>query len=380
MLTPLLVTGYDGFAPFAGGSTANEVELAAATAVKLTSEGVRVDLSRDVHRESGIDGRHFRLLRDDERIVRVSHVHHGHAGIVVDEVVHFLGAHQECGNDLAFVEFFVHVVDDTFFEQREHAIGEHFGMDTQVFVVSELGKHGIGDCADTHLQGGSVFDKRGAIASDGYILFREGGLMGLNKRGVVLAEDVYVGQFDDGVAPCPRHARVDDTDDNFRILHGGKGGIHGGSHGHITVFVRRADLNHGHVHFVDSAADEFLCLAQVDGNIVGISRLCVFTDVGSHKIGLEVENAFEFRTGVRGVSFCVQVLYFHVFQFTRATSGAEGLNQTLRGASNTMKMNPVARFHDFHGLFKRYCFYSLIHSKLFLLKTLFLFCIKNVAR
>ena len=58
------------------------------------------------------------MLRDDEGVVGVFHVHQQHFMVAVDEIVYFLRTHHEGGDDLAFVEFLVVARDDTFFHQR----------------------------------------------------------------------------------------------------------------------------------------------------------------------------------------------------------------------------------------------------------------------
>ena len=71
--------------------------------------------------------------------------------VAVDEIVDFLRAHHEGGNDFALVELLIVARDDSFLNKRQNAVGEHLGMDANVFVVVEARKDGVGYGTDTHL-------------------------------------------------------------------------------------------------------------------------------------------------------------------------------------------------------------------------------------
>ena len=82
--------GEDRLAAFGTRGSVNEVDLSADARVELRTERVGADLARQVDLKGRVDRRHFRVLGDYERVVRIADIHHGDAGVVVDEVVYFL--------------------------------------------------------------------------------------------------------------------------------------------------------------------------------------------------------------------------------------------------------------------------------------------------
>ena len=91
--------------------------------------------------------------------------------VAVDEIVDFLRAHHEGGDNLAPVEFLVVTRDDAFLHQRQDTVAEHLSMDADVFVVVEARKNGVRYAANAHLQAGTVFNEFGTVASDGFLHF-----------------------------------------------------------------------------------------------------------------------------------------------------------------------------------------------------------------
>ena len=109
-----------------------------------------------------------------------------HLRVVVDEIVDFLGTHHEGGDDFASVQPFVGPVDDPFLDQRKDAVGEHFGVNADVFVVLQARKDGVGDGADAHLQTGTVFDQFSAVTANGFLRFCGIGELRQNQRSIIL--------------------------------------------------------------------------------------------------------------------------------------------------------------------------------------------------
>src|SRR5581483_6044171 len=57
------------FAAFGTRSAAQEVDLPANSAVELVADGIRAYLAREVHLQSGVDGNHVVVARDENWIV-----------------------------------------------------------------------------------------------------------------------------------------------------------------------------------------------------------------------------------------------------------------------------------------------------------------------
>ena len=58
------------------------------------------------------------------------------------------------------------VVDHSCAYQFHQTIAEHLSMYAQVFMVDQSLEHGIGNFADAHLQGGTIFNQHGDIFTD----------------------------------------------------------------------------------------------------------------------------------------------------------------------------------------------------------------------
>ena len=58
-------------------------------------------------------------------------------------------------------------VDNAFLVQIDNAVGDHFRVDTQIFLIPQAAQHRIGDRSNTELQSGAVLNQAGAISADG---------------------------------------------------------------------------------------------------------------------------------------------------------------------------------------------------------------------
>ena len=346
--------GDDGLAALGHGGSVDEVDLAADTGVELGAEGVSAYLAGEVHLEGGVDGCHLGVLGDDVGVVGVADVHHGHHRVVVDEVIDLLGAHEEGGYHLAAVDALLGSVDYAFPDEGQDAVGEHLGVDTEVLVVTELGQYGVGNGADTHLQGGSVLDQGGAVASDGCLDGRGLGEVSGLQLGVALHEGVDHRQGDDGVTPCAGYVLVDHCDDVLCAFDGGQGGVHGGTHGYVTVLVGEGYLDHGHVAGQYAAAVESLGLAQEDGDVVGIAGLYALAHIAAYEECLMEEDSLILGVGVGSGALGVEVVDPHVPEFACIASAAESVNEHLGGCGHTAEMNMVTGLHDLDGLVRTY--------------------------
>src|SRR5690606_20792200 len=133
------------------------------TAVHVFADAVGTHLAGQVHFDRTVYGGGFRILTDDGSVVGIVNFQHSQSGVVVHEVVKFLRAQGERADDFSTMLLFVFPRDDTLLHQRDHTIGKHFGMYTQVFMVVQCSQNGVGNTSDTQLKRGAVFDKRGNV-------------------------------------------------------------------------------------------------------------------------------------------------------------------------------------------------------------------------
>ena len=108
------------------------------------------------------------------------------------------------------------------------------------------------------------------------------------------------------------------------------------------MLVRRTDLYHGHVARQGSAAVELLRFAQKYRNIVRISLLDALADIGPYEETLMEEYAFEFRVSIRSRPLGVEMMDFHVPEFSGFASAAHSVDQDLRGAGHAAQMYVVS--------------------------------------
>ena len=105
--------------------------------------------------------------------------------------------------------------------------------------------------------------------------------------------------------------------------------------------VRRTHLDHCHIAPQCAAAVELLSLAEEYRNVVGISALDAMTYIGPDEESLMEEYPIEFRVGVWGGTFGVQMVYAHIFQFSCLSSAAQCLYQYLRSTRHTAQVDVV---------------------------------------
>ena len=89
--------------------------------------------------------------------------------IAVHELVQFLGAECEGGENFAGVVVFFAIGHNTGFDQRHDAVAEHFGMDAEVTLVGQLHDHCVRNAAVADLQRGTVRDHVGDVFADGFL-------------------------------------------------------------------------------------------------------------------------------------------------------------------------------------------------------------------
>ena len=333
--------GHDGDAAFAGGSAEHEVELPAGAAEHLGADGIGADLPGEVDLDGGVEGHHLGISGDDGRIVGVGHVIDVYGGVVIDKVVEATGALEEGGDMLADVDLLGTAVDDAAFDERQHAVGEHLGVDTEVLVASELREHGVGDVANADLEGGAVGDKGGDVFADGDVLVAERGELGFEQRCVVPHERRDLRERDAGVAIAVGHVLVDLRDDVAGLLDGRQRTINGGAEGNEAVGVGFAHHDEHAVGALVAVADDAGGVGERTGNVVGKSGLGGFAHVAADEEGVEVETVGVLRQHVVGIPFSVEVCDVDVAQIGGA--GHEGLDEKLGRGGDAGPVQAVAR-------------------------------------
>ena len=158
-----------------------------------------------------------------------------------------MASHEEGGNQFPRMEGFTFSVDDSFLDQIDYPVREHFRVNTQIFFVLQALQDGIEDSSYFQLQGGAILDEFCTVSTDslfrfpdfrqGYFKQGVGGFHDIIQFGnvyVVITSDmrhpvVYLGNHHACGMSC-----------GFRVV--GRN-----SETTITFFVRCAELNDCHV-------------------------------------------------------------------------------------------------------------------------------------
>lgn len=176
--------GNNGFAIFRERRSPHEIHLSAYTAVLSEPDRVRTNLAEYIYFNGTVDSSNTGIFADGGRIIYVFHIHEPHNQIGIHKVVQALATDGEAGDEQAGVYGFVFTGNNAFLHQVDDAIGKHFRVDTEVFVVSEALQYGVGDTADTHLEGGAVIYQGGNMPAYGEF-YMAGWFDGLCIDGVV---------------------------------------------------------------------------------------------------------------------------------------------------------------------------------------------------
>ena len=86
--------------------------------------------------------------------------------VVVDVVVELARAEAEAGHDLAAVQRLARAGDDAGLDQVNDAVGEHLGVDAEVFLVLQERQQRLRNAPDAQLDRGAVLDQRGDVFGD----------------------------------------------------------------------------------------------------------------------------------------------------------------------------------------------------------------------
>jgi hypothetical protein len=136
------------------------------TPEKLGADGIGAHLAGKVNLQRGVDRDHFILLADDERVVDVFRGMEREQRIIVHVVVNLLRAEAEAGHDFAAINRLAVSGDGAAFDEFDDVVGDHFGVDAEVFLVLEEAEQRLRNAADAELDGGAVFDEGGDVFGD----------------------------------------------------------------------------------------------------------------------------------------------------------------------------------------------------------------------
>lgn len=119
-------------------------------------DGVRTNLSGQVHLDRRADGDHPVIACDLERVVGELGRTKLERRIVGEVVVEGPGAKAEAGDNLARQERLAGTVEHTGLDEGHDGLGEHFGVHPQIPLTDQRPEHRAGNGADAGLQRGPV--------------------------------------------------------------------------------------------------------------------------------------------------------------------------------------------------------------------------------
>ena len=343
----------DGLTALRERCTIDEVHLATYARPELRTERVGANLTRQIDLQGRVDGRYTVVLGNHIGVVRVTHVHHQHARVVVDEVIHLLRTHQEGRNHLTLVDILGLTVDNALLYERQHAVGEHLGVDTQVLVVAQLGQYGVGNGTDTHLQRSTILNQGGTVLTNGGLHLVGSREVSLHQRRIVLAPDVDLLHRNHRLTKGTGNILVHYGNHIVGALHSGQRSINRRTKRYIAVLIGGRYLNHSHIAGNGTATIQTLRLAQEDGNVIGVARLGYLAHVTTHEERIQLEDALELRIGIGSRTLGVEVMDVYIFQLATLTTSAHSLNQTLRSRCYGAQVYVVTRLNDLNGLLGR---------------------------
>ena len=358
----------DRLAALGTGGAAQEVDLSADSAVELVADGIGADLAGEIDLQSGVDGDHAVIARDQDGIVDVGGGVEFEDRVVVDEIEDTLRAKNESDDDFARLEVLALAGDHAGFDQGNHAVGDQFAMDAEVLAVDEQGQNGVGNAADAGLEHGAVFDQAGHVAGDGDVHLGDLGLLHRAERTRRFDDRVDFADVDEAVAIGARHLIVDLSDDVAGLLGGGEGRIDADSEAAEAVRVGRRDLDERDVERHGAAYEELFDFAEVDRGVVGAAIVDGIAHVAADENGVVAEMSGHFGSDVRRRPHGHHVDDFDVFDVRAALH--ERFDQSLRFGTTGLDVDAHSGLDAAQGFLGRAQFLLVFdlprHSFLFL--------------
>ena len=241
----------------------------------LDARALGVDLTEQVDIDGVVDGDEVVEGGDAADVVGVLHGS-GHAlRVVVEVIVHLLGAGTEGVDLTALVQILVAAGDLARLGDIHKGIHVHFGVHAEVLQVtlSDQVADGVGHTADAQLQASAVGDLRDDEVCHGEIDL--GGCTGsghLAQRRVIALH--HTGHLRDvhpvlGAAEAARHIGVDFHDDLLGLFADGTQMGSTGPEVEVAVLVHRGHLKDRHIHGVRAVAVVAGQLGIADGGVEG---------------------------------------------------------------------------------------------------------------
>ena len=168
------------------------------------------------------------------------------------------------------------------FYEPEYAVGEHFSVQAKVLMMDKFGSECVRKCAYAHLQAGSVGYELSTVLT--YERLCRGRLRethGLERR-VVLDENVNALERNE-VTMRVRHILIDHSNHCLRAFDRRIRRIHGSAEGHVSVCVGQGNGHHRDITWQCAATVESSRLAQMHGDIVGITLIRAFSCIRAYE-------------------------------------------------------------------------------------------------
>src|SRR5690606_36996064 len=224
------------------------IHLTANTAVETMHDAVGANLPGQVNLDCRVDADHSVGPGNQIRIVDVlRRVQFDHR-IIVHKIVKALRAEHKSGDNLAGMQGFRFVVDDSTLNQIDHAVGEHFAVNAEIASVTEIAKHRVGNAADTHLKGASIVNQVGDVAGDPLLQQRRFSEANFRQGIIDLDEIGNFGEVNETVAERARHLRVHFGDHDAGDFGSGFGHADFDAKRAKAMFIGRRDVNQRHIY------------------------------------------------------------------------------------------------------------------------------------
>mmetsp|Transcript_29609 Transcript_29609/g.68852 ORF Transcript_29609/g.68852 Transcript_29609/m.68852 type:complete len:288 (+) Transcript_29609:830-1693(+) len=154
-----------------------------------------------------------------------------------------------------------------------------------MLVVAQRCQRCVGDTADAHLQSGTVRDELCDMLANLHFLWQQT-LAPVLEDGLVHMHDrIELGVVDHAISIDAGHPRIHKAHHVLAVFNRTPGPVHGGAQGAEAMLVRRGDVDERELGLHDAAAKEQRQLAQVHGDVQGITLLDLFAQVRAHERG-----------------------------------------------------------------------------------------------
>ena len=235
--------------------------------------------------------------------------------IVVHVIVDFLRAEAEAGDDFAAVDRLAVAGDGAALDQLDDVVGDHLGVNAEVFLVLEKTEHRLRDAPDAKFNRRAVLHQRGDVF--GNLPGRLGHLGGrhFQNRRLGRHQHVNVVDVDETIAQRPRHFRIDLRDDQRGVFGGALHDVHRHAEAAHAVLIRRRDMNEGHVQRELPGIEQTRDVRQVNGRVIAQPFLDDVAHVFGDEKAVHAEVLRQFAVRVGRIAEREQVDNFRVRQF-----------------------------------------------------------------